>query len=462
MGRLLTLATFFVAFSLALSVNAQDKAAAGGAAKAKADKKAGDHSKHDADRPESTWKMDGNFDVRVDHSLSDKLNHMFFRGILGAKANIEDSLYGYLSVYSLAESNKETVVTDEDTEFSVGPPALNLYQAWVKWVPSEDLKVKAGIFDTSFFGYTNLYEDHPEVLRGAIVKWKTPFGKLSALYARDLDLGAYEPPQAQQTNPFRNAQQDSEDEAQDVQASYVGLNFKVTQLPELVSKLKFSYLRQNGNPALQNIDTKLAGDINTYGGSAKLGLQGVHVKGSLYMQSTSGGAAEEAAAGNQEDADGSDGSNYVFDVKLRYSVPQFLNSTVWAGYHRDSADYQPLFYNKHKNAGYNDILEWGNLTYFNVGLKVVPKDGIYLGAGYHVFSKTDPSGGINFYNAPSGWEATNSNEASIGTELDVWAKKKFDNGLSAKLRYANFSPKNTAIAADQKDERVELRLVSNF
>ena len=79
-----------------------------------------------------------------------------------------------------------------------------------------------------------------------------------------------------------------------------------------------------------------------------------------------------------------------------------------------------------------------------------------------MFSKTDPNGDINLYHAPSDWEVINSNDASIGTELDVWAKKKFDNGLSAKLRYANFSPNSATIAAEQKDERVELRLVSNF
>ena len=278
--------------------------------------------------------MDGNFDVRMDHSLSDELNHMFFRGILGAKANIEDSLYGYLSVYSLSQSKQATTV--DDLEDSDPQTPLSLYQAWVKWAPSEALKIKAGIFDTSFFGYTNLYEDHPEVLRGAIVKWKTPAGKLSLLYARDYDLGAFSPSQPVNTLQQNNNKED------DVQVGYVGANFKVTQLPELVSKFKLSVLRQNGDEAFQSIDGRLAKDITTYGGLAKLGLQGVHLKGAAYMQS-GGDTADDAA----EDAADSD-SSYMFDVKLRYALPQVLNSTVWAGYHRDSANFQPLFYNKHK------------------------------------------------------------------------------------------------------------------
>ena len=154
-------------------------------------------------------------------------------------------------------------------------------------------------------------------------------------------------------------------------------------------------------------------------------------------------------------------SGQVIHAKASYKIPQALNATLWAGYHQDSVDFQPFFYDKHKHAGYGDILEWGNLTYFNFGLKVAPMEGVHLGAGYHIFQKTDEAGGINLYNTATYTdEDTQGTGKDIGTELGLWAKKKFDNGLSAKLRFANFNP-GAAITAEDEN-RVELRLLSKF
>ena len=99
----LILTTFVAVFSLALVASAQDQPAAA----APADHGKMDHDKHDHDKPASTWKWKSKIDIRSNHhfegtDISDGANHLFFRGMLGGKASIEDSLHGHISVYGVS------------------------------------------------------------------------------------------------------------------------------------------------------------------------------------------------------------------------------------------------------------------------------------------------------------------------------------------------------------------------
>ncbi len=463
--------TFSVVFLFALVSNAQNDSANTGAqpeapaqeapagdTKAEEDQKMDqgkmDHSKMDHGKDcnckecrrgkKSAWKWKTNTDVRVNQHFSGNddvtaLNTFFVRGMLSGKANVDDTFYSKISLYGLSGS-------------SSGEDSVNLYQAWVKWAPDEMFRVKAGLLDTSFFGYTDLYKERPDTLKGATLKLKTDYAHISALYARWRDSTYY-------STTDETGQPVGGDT--DTQLDYYGLNVKVAQLPEFVSKIKLSYYLQAGvgdedarsTLSIEGTDTDpvsladRARQIHMFGGLVKAGLEGFNIKGKFFWQQ-----GEDDHQAN------------VVHAKASYTAAEALNATVWGGYHRDSQDFQPFFYNQHKLAGYGDILALGNLTYFDFGLKVTPTDGLHVGAGYHIFMKTDVDSDTNFYNRPHSWEGNevdSGTDGNIGHELDIWAKKKFKNGLSAKLRYVNFQPKE-ALTVEDSDNRVELRLVSRF
>lgn len=386
-------------------------------------------------KSKAVWHWKAKTDMRINHHFSSDddisdLNKLFVRGMLSGKANVDDTFYGKISFYGVADSPDRN--------------PLNLYQAWVKWAPNEMFRVKAGLLDTSFFGYTDLYKEHPDTLRGAMVKLKSDYAHVSVLYARHYDADF--PIVDETTGAVGNT---------DTQLDYYGLNVKLAQLPEFISKIKLSYYLQAG---LDNEEGRnsLTGDlldrsrqIHMFGGLAKAGVEGLKVKGKFFWQQGT-------------DLEDDSFNAHVVHAKASYTLAQALNTTVWGGYHRDSENFQPFFYDQHSMAGYGDVLALGNLTYFNFGLKVVPVEGLHLGAGYHIFMKTNADEATNFYNAPRNWEAEdNLGESNIGNELDFWVKKKFNHGISAKLRYVNFQPK-AGLDIENSDNRVELRLVSKF
>lgn len=153
-----------------------------------------------------------------------------------------------------------------------------------------------------------------------------------------------------------------------------------------------------------------------------------------------------------EESDTVDSSGSMYDVSLKYSMPEMMGFWVMAGMHSDSGDdgnsddedegYQALFYNRHNNAGLMDVLEWGNLTYTQFGVGMTAMD-IAFAVNYYMFKLTDDTSGVtvgkngNFLTsggAPAG-------EDNIGSELDITASGKCPvTGLNLGVRYGMFMP----------------------
>ena len=167
------------------------------------------------------------------------------------------------------ESPTESNPLAEGQTYAGQPVGVNLYQAWLKWTPNEMVRVKAGIFDTSFFGYTNLYEAHPETLKGAMLKFKTDYAHVSALLSKQYDFG---------TVPSTTV------EEQDAEINYYGLNVKLAQLPEFLNKIKLSYYLQQGDDLAATILPDEARQIHMFGGMVKGGSYGLKLKGKYFRQ----------------------------------------------------------------------------------------------------------------------------------------------------------------------------------
>lgn len=97
---------------------------------------------------------------------------------------------------------------------------------------------------------------------------------------------------------------------------------------------------------------------------------------------------------------------------------------VIATYHKDEAGYESLAYDKHASAGLMDINTWGGdegLTYYTVGYIHSLDDASAIGVMYHDFKETDSGD-------------------KLGTEIDAYASHKYNDVLTATVRYGKYTP----------------------
>ena len=89
-----------------------------------------------------------------------------------------------------------------------------------------------------------------------------------------------------------------------------------------------------------------------------------------------------------------------------------------------------------------DIFGWGNLTYWAVGAEVAPAEDMTVGLGLYGFSKTKENGGVLGTNNDrfAGLRGGLANKSDLGMELDVYAQKKYANGLVIDALVGAFMP----------------------
>ena len=159
-------------------------------------------------------------------------------------------------------------------------------------------------------------------------------------------------------------------------------------------------------------------------------------------------------------------SGYMFDIKAGYSFPELGDLRFHGGFHMDSGSdgnadnglerYDSFYYDFHGNAGDMDVLQWGNLTYYNIGVSLEPMEELVFGVDYFVFSTSEE--GDDFHSldrsmaafsseslgASNGfsryWNKSSDEREELGSELDVWVSKKYGTHLSMSLKYGLFTP----------------------
>jgi hypothetical protein len=154
-------------------------------------------------------------------------------------------------------------------------------------------------------------------------------------------------------------------------------------------------------------------------------------------------------------------STNMFDLMVGYGMPETMGLKVSAGYHMDTGDdsatgdkktYQTLNYDRHNYAGLMDVVQWGNLSYFNVNASIMPMEDLEAGLGFYMFSKTKSAGatigGRGFTGNGAGTALTTTSDSSLGSEVDLFANKSYGPDLKIGARYSMFMPgdalKNTA------------------
>jgi hypothetical protein len=108
-----------------------------------------------------------------------------------------------------------------------------------------------------------------------------------------------------------------------------------------------------------------------------------------------------------------------------------------------------------------DIVRWGNLTYFDVMASVMPMEDLEAGVAYYMFSRTSSGSqsSSTLFGANYGSLQGKSTESAIGSELDVFANKKYESNFKIGAHFGMFMPdsylKNTnGVSAGKQDQTI--------
>ena len=155
----------------------------------------------------------------------------------------------------------------------------------------------------------------------------------------------------------------------------------------------------------------------------------------------------------------------MFDLMVGYGLPETMGLKLSAGYHMDSGDdasttdknegYQSLFYDRHNYAGLMDVLDWGNLSYFNVNASIMPAEDLEAGLGFYMFSRSKDTGAVTFGQGFNNTPATTlASGSALGSEVDVFANKAYGPDMKVGARYSMFMPgdalKNATVGKSEK------------
>lgn len=345
---------------------------------------------------------------------------------------------GHLSVLH----NSNFGVNGTSTDMHTGLPsaelnsdnALFVQSAYVDWMLSNDLMLKVGrmpvvIGDERVMG-ENDYQANPYAFEGFGLGYESEFAHVG-FYA--LKLADF----ASDTGFNQNAERN---------LYLVNVDFK--SLPEFLNMANLHIIADNQNETTADSIGYGREESTRYGVAVGGETAGVDYR--VTYESVSG----ERGTGTTKDIKSS-----MMDLEVGYSF-DWMGSRVHALHHSDTGNtatstdeetYDALFYEKHYNAGLMDLFGWGNLTYTNIGYSVKPTDASEYGLSYYMFSRTE-KGADNVRDIRANNYTIDSAEDDLGTEIDLFAKHKYDGGLEIITRLGMFSPGDAFKKATPKQD----------
>ena len=295
-------------------------------------------------------------------------------------------------------------------------------RAWGWWKSSDALSFKFGrmgieIADGAVFS-ENDWEAIPTSHEGLMAMWDMDFAKIALFGIKNIEID--DTAGAVATDPERNI---------------YGVSLDLKNMPEAIKTANVHILQDNIN-----------GDA-TGAGSPSIGRQhfGLTVGGDVSNIMYKGTLAYQT--GKAKTTPNTDISAMMYDLMVGYGLPEVMGLKLSAGYHMDTGDkagtatkseaYNPMFYDRHNYAGLMDVVEWGNLTYWNVNASIMPMETIEAGVGYYMFELSEvgtPTLGANYFGAVG----ANATDKELGSEVDLYVNKSYDNGFKIGARYSMF------------------------
>jgi hypothetical protein len=316
--------------------------------------------------------------------------------------------------------------------FTDGQNMILVNDAYATWMMSDSTSLRFGrggftIADGSVISQ-NDWEKNPYSFEGVMATHDMEFGRVSGFYVKVADYA------------------NTATTVEDPEASIYGLSLDVKSVPDMIKMLNIHVLKTSKDELPGNAVAALAPgkDYMRYG--LTVGGETSGLDFNFTYASESGEILLEKAGGTNADA-----STSMMDLKVGYTLADVMGLRIGLDYHSDTGTsasatdletYDSYYYEKHANAGKMDIFEWGNLTYMGVNLSMKPMDNTTVGLDYYMFSQTekDQAGAVTGINGGAFAAAANATEDALGTEMDLWASHKYENGLEMTARYSMFTP----------------------
>jgi len=317
---------------------------------------------------------------------------------------------------------------------------LQVQEAWGWWKSTDTFSMKFGragfeYGDGTIFAIDD-WQNHPNAWDGIWTHWGFDFADLHLFGTKETDTD---------TAPVGVT-----NNAKDPETVAYGLVVAFKNLPEWMKHVFIHIVDINAdNTAFVTGLGATSGNLMHYGltaqgesGSLDYRLTGDFTSGKLK------GATDVTLGGNMFDAE--IGWNMPEVMKLRISLMAHMDT----GNDSTSADknnrYLPLFPDRHKYAGLEDVVGWGNSTYYGLGLGVQPSDDVTAGLQYLMFNKTTDKDGV-MNSAGTVALAGATTEKAVGSEIDLWANKAYGENFSILGFVGLFSPGDALKAGTFKE-----------
>jgi hypothetical protein len=308
-------------------------------------------------------------------------------------------------------------------------------RAWGWWKATDGLAFKFGRMGVEFADGSvfseNDWEQVPVSQDGVLALWDSAIGHFTFFGIKNDTYSEYsDGSTAQGIDEF------------DAQRVTYGLNLDVRGLPSFLKMVSLHVMQifqdeisipvaaQTTDTSRKENNQRLGMTIGGDTGPYTYKLSGAYSLGKEKGNLVSGGSYNRTI------------NAWMTDASLGYALTNLWGLKIIAGAHIDSGNrnpsgskdqhYGPLYYDRHFNGGLMDVLRWGNLTYYEAGMTVAPRDDIEGGLLYHWFEKTTSQDGTVYgqryrlegLGQPS--TGVTSYAKTLGGELDLYSNKSFE------------------------------------
>jgi len=339
-------------------------------------------------------------------------------------------------------------------------------EAYGYWMMSDDVLFRFGrgslqMADGSVIG-TNDYDPIPNSFDGVLGTYEFDFGRISAWAVKfatyDNGLSAKMAAVGGQTLAT------SGNTSSDPEADAYGISFDMKRMPEALKMVNIHVIDNSkaSTPGAVTAPWLMADPLTTMGqntvrfGAAVGGAASIvdykadaeFVSGKYYCSGAYGTGCTTANGTMTSMTT----SQYMWQGEVGVNFAEFMKSRIFVKAHMDSGDsqsaatatkvstYDPYYYNKYEGGGMMQVLDWGNLTYYNLGLSAAPSDQTTFGLQWFMYSKTNATGNVNAGRYGDMVEFTSPNSSALGQEVDLWAEHKYDGGFSILAHAGMFMP----------------------
>jgi hypothetical protein len=263
----------------------------------------------------------------------------------------------------------------------------------------------------------------------------------------------------------------------DPEENHIIVNAEINNLFDFLNIFNFSLVQVNRDLGSKDGTTVLNG-LNMQRLALEMQIRGKRIFGSTFVTYVTG-EQKLAPANIIGGIDKLKISQSALDLKLGYRFPESNNLRFWGGIHYDSGDssalddksqtYDSFYYDVYGQSGLMDLIRWGNLTFYRLGLDVEILNEVTLGSEWIEFSKTESADTLNF--GQGGRFLTSlikssdmvlGNAKNVGSEFDIWCDFKYDSGMKIRGTFSTFFPGQVFKQATTTSNAAPTSTISQF